>query len=192
MTHCFLPILSRFDVAVIGGGLVTVGGVFVGGRREAVVSDDPLERRFRAAVNKEVPRPTSYGIAENESTLAKVGDTILCLGTTSCGLVLGYTAKGQVACYHWPFMTNSAEYHGNFADIVGQLDSDIVFILVITNDFPKGDGRAYQAAVASIAAKWGVPLTYLVQANLLKGDPMVRLASTGYDWTGNPLKTVDY
>lgn len=123
-----------------------------------------------------------HTIEQGQYVIADVGDQVLCLGTTSCALVMAFAGDGKVACYHWPFMSDTDDCRETFRSLVDQLESPVTHIEVISNDFPNtGRAQECQAMVANLAvANPGAITTYYVHPGQIQGiDPFVTLGTTG-------------
>ncbi|WP_326948704.1 hypothetical protein OG439_07910 [Amycolatopsis sp. NBC_01307] len=123
-----------------------------------------------------------HTIEQGDHVIADVGDQVLCLGTTSCALVMAFAGNGRIACYHWPFMSDTGDCRETFRWLVDQLDSPVTHIEVISNDFP--DAHRAQDCKATVtnlaAANPGAITTYYVHPGQIQGiDPFVTLGSHG-------------
>jgi hypothetical protein len=118
------------------------------------------------------------------TAVAQAGERVFNVGTTSCGLVLGFGTTG-IACFHWPFMTDSPEHHATFQAICAQV-APINRVEIITNDFPNATAqRDYTASARSIEAAAGVTTAYYVRNGQLTGDPWGTLTAAHLNSTEN-------
>lgn len=138
-----------------------------------------------AAAPVAAPRPPrAHAIIQGHTAVAQAGERVFNVGTTSCGLVLGFGATG-IACFHWPFMTDSPEHHATFREICAQV-APINRVEIITNDFPNADARRdYTASARSIEAAAGVTTAYYVRDGQLIGDPWGMLTAAHLNSTEN-------
>ncbi len=96
-------------------------------------------------------------------------EKVVMYGVTSCGLVMAHLSNHTAVSFHWPFMTNSTEYHDIFATkIREQNDSQVLSIEIYTNPPPSGytfDGRttfhqSYRDSAISIQRRYNVTTSY--------------------------------
>jgi hypothetical protein len=70
------------------------------------------------------------------------GDSVANIGTTACGLVLGFGTDG-VAAYHWPFMTPKDDYLSVFQGYVTQAGR-VSHIEIYVNQIPDSQRQDYE------------------------------------------------
>lgn len=131
---------------------------------------DRLERIPMTQKPVSKPKVKRHFIGQGLTAFGKPGDEVQNMGTTSCGLVIAF-GSDQIGMYHWPFMTNSSEYRGAFAEVVNQV-GQLNRIEIITNDYHERSREDYFNTVRWIRGNFGVTTVYYVHPNEFRGiDP---------------------
>lgn len=128
-------------------------------------------------------------IDQGESDLAQAGDKVQNIGTTVCGLVIGFGTKG-IAVYHWPFMSINSTYADQLKAILVRAGS-ISHIEVISNDpHNKKSLEKNIETIRYIAGITGKNTTYYIHTELKDQDPFGTLNSNSFS-SFHPTKQID-
>lgn len=133
-----------------------------------------------------IREPKKHYISQGSSVIAQEGDYVQNMGTTSCGLVIAFGTDG-IVCYHWPFMTNSRDYHETFNEVARQV-GDLRRIEIITNDYVESSRNSYLTTVRAIRDAHGVTTVYYVHPGEIRGiDPCGTLGAAHFN-SANPVE----
>ncbi|MGZ5076080.1 MAG: eCIS core domain-containing protein [Methylobacter sp.] len=114
----------------------------------------------------------THGIDQGNGVIAMPGDNVINISTTTCGLVVAYSDNG-IACYHWPFIQNRAEYFSDMEHYVKQI-GEVTNIDVFSNRQPLEDCRD---TLEGIKGRFGVSVKFHKPEGNPDRDPFVTLGA---------------
>lgn len=139
------------------------------------------------------PRKAVHQLIQGQDKIAHIGDSVVNLGTTACGLVLLFSTS-KVGCFHWPFMEDQPQHFQTLQRIIVALGEPVSQVIVVTNDYPQNFTDNQIAGYRDVAVKIGqaatAGVTYYVTAGKIRDDPWVTLTPTGVTAIGATLRTI--
>ncbi len=121
---------------------------------------------------------------QGATKVGAAGDKAWNMGTTTCALVLGFYASGEVACFHWPFFIDDPAYFATFDGLVSDQPTNIT---VVTNAQPSSTHQTYQRTFRLIhdtGYNRQVPINYYTNSDFTgNNDLRVVLGATDIDLT---------